>query len=193
MSRQKAPYICGALTELDPIHRDQVKEFYVRLGDTCKEVLGIRGFVPHEHYDPIKNADAKNTAVYAAERKIVTEETSILIVYAIEPSWGAGIEVGWANEHQVPIVVLVPQKKVSRLLTGGPMVKAVINVRDNKHALLELKTWLLKFDEKQKERAERDRTMREWENRMEDPDAYDAWMRKMNGVPPEPSGRIPSR
>lgn len=144
MSKQKAPYICGALTELDPKHRDTVKDFYVRLGDSCKAAIGIRGFVPHEHYDPIKNAGAKDTTVYSAERRIVTEETSILVVYAIEPSWGAGIEVGWANEHHVPILVLVPEdKKVSRLLTGGPMVRAVLSVRSYDHAVLELKAWLL--------------------------------------------------
>lgn len=145
MSKQKAPYICGALTELDPEYRDQVKDFYARLGDACEEITGVRGFVPHEHYDPIKTAGIKNTTVYSAERRIVTEKTSILVVYAIEPSWGAGIEVGWANEHDVPILVLVPgDKKVSRLLTGGPMVQAMLSVRNYDHALQELREWLLK-------------------------------------------------
>ncbi len=144
MSKQKAPYICGALTELDPTHRDEVKDFYIQLADACKAAIGVRGFVPHEHYDPIKNADAKDTVVYSAERRIVTEETSLLVVYAIEPSWGAGIEVGWANEHHIPILVLVPgDKKVSRLLTGGPMVRAVLSVRGYDHALQELRKWLL--------------------------------------------------
>ncbi|MDF1497197.1 MAG: hypothetical protein P1P90_04000 [Patescibacteria group bacterium] len=167
---QKAPYICGALTELDPKHRDEVKEFYVRLGDACRVAIGVRGFVPHEHYDPIKNASAKNTVVYSAERRIVTEETSVLIVYAIEPSWGAGIEVGWANEHHVPILVLVPEdKKVSRLLTGGPMVSAVISVRDYDHAVLELKAWLLDFNESRQKRAEADERMHRWEMASEDP------------------------
>jgi len=170
MSDQKAPYICGPLTELDPEYRDQVKEFYVQLGDTCTEVMGVRGFVPHEHYDPIKNAEAKNTVVYAAEREIVTQKTSLLIVYAIEPSWGAGIEVGWANEHHVPIVVLVPGgKKVSRLLTGGHMVKAVLDVRDEEHAVLQLNAWLFEFNKAQKEQADADRRMRSWERRCEDP------------------------
>ena len=148
MSNQKVPYICGALTELDPSHIDEVKDFYSRLGDVCREILGERGFVPHEHYDPIKTAEIENTVVYEAERQIVTQQTTLLIVYAIEPSWGAGIEVGWANEHKVPIVVLIPKgKKVSRLLTGGRMVQEVLQVFDMKHAELCLKAFLYEFNE----------------------------------------------
>jgi hypothetical protein len=192
-TNQKAPYICGALTELDPGHRDQVKEFYVKLGDICQETIGIRGFVPHEHYDPIKNADAKDTTVYSAEYRIVTEETSVLIVYAIEPSWGAGIEVGWANEHHVPIVILVPGgKKVSRLLTGGPMVFSVIKVRDYDHAALELKVWLLEFDEKRKEQIKADCRRHELDLRSEDPDVHGVWDAKI-GARGVHTGRIPSR
>jgi len=192
-TKAKVPYICGALTELDPSHIDKVKAFYSQLGDTCIEVLGERGFVPHEHYDPIKTAEIENTVVYEAERKIVTEQTSLLIVYAIEPSWGAGIEVGWANEHKVPIVVLVPKgKKVSRLLTGGRMVRAIISVRDYDHAILEIKAWLLEFDEALKARAEHDRHIQDLQDHLEDPDAYDKWKDEMCANP-DPSGTIPSR
>ncbi|MFZ6015835.1 MAG: hypothetical protein ACOYUZ_05820 [Patescibacteria group bacterium] len=191
MSEQKVPYICGPLTELDPEHRDWVKEFYVQLGDACLESIGVRGFVPHLVYDPIKNADAKDTEVYAAEHEIVTRKTSILIVYAIEPSWGAGIEVGWANEHKVPIVVLVPQKKVSRLLTGGPMVKGVLNVRDFDNAIQLLRLWLAKFDAEMKRLADRQRRMHELDLQHEPRSPYDAdaYTPGTFGIP----GRIPSR
>jgi hypothetical protein len=161
-TKVKAPYICGALTELSLDYRDAVKEFYVRLGDVCEEILGVRGFVPHEHYDPIKNADIEDALVYEAERHTVTRQTTLLIVYAIEPSWGAGIEVGWANEHEVPIVVLVPKpKKVSRLLTGGRMVQEVLQVFDEKHAELCLKAFLYEFNELAKNELVRERENKE--------------------------------
>lgn len=50
------PYICYALTELPPDTRNQAKAFYERVADACEQVTGIRGFVPHEHFDPTVHA-----------------------------------------------------------------------------------------------------------------------------------------
>jgi hypothetical protein len=52
----KVPYICGPLTELPPDEQTSVKLFYQHIADVCQKVIGVRAFVPHEHYDPIKNA-----------------------------------------------------------------------------------------------------------------------------------------
>jgi hypothetical protein len=127
-----------------------VKSFYVQLADACQHAVQIRGFVPHEVYDPIKMANVRDKVVFHDEREIVTTKTSVLIVCAIMPTWGGGMEVAWANEYSVPIIILVPgNKKISRLLTGGPMVFDVLHYSTEEQALLLLKTALLELDEYQ--------------------------------------------
>jgi len=41
----------------------------------------------------------------------VCEETSLLIVVAITPSWGGGIEVEMANKDHVPAIILCEKEK----------------------------------------------------------------------------------
>lgn len=145
---RRRPYICGPLTELDPKISDGVKAFYVKLADVCQDALQIRGFVPHEVYDPIKMADVSPKVVFHDEREIVTTKTSVLIVCTLEPTWGGGMEVAWANEYSVPIIILVPgNKKISRLLKGGPMVFDILHYDKEEQALLLLKASLLDLDE----------------------------------------------
>lgn len=127
---KKCAYICGPLTELSPEEQARIKRLYSEMADVAENVLGIRGFVPHEHYDPIANAKATPAEVDAAERLQVCERTSVLIVLAEAPSWGGGIEVEMANRSDVPVLIFCKQDKlekrlVSRLLRGNPAVKAV--------------------------------------------------------------------
>jgi len=141
---QKTTYICGPLTELDPEIRPSVKWFYQQIADACQKITGLRAFVPHEHYDPQKHAHFTPSQVDEAERNQVCNKTSVLIVVAIAPSWGGGIEVEMANEHDVPIVILCERKKlqqdkVSRLLRGNPAVKAIVEYNTQEEALLKLR------------------------------------------------------
>jgi len=124
----KRPYICGPLSELSTEDGKQARALYELLAEVCSEVLGVRAFVPHEHFDPIKHANFTPADVDAAERKQVCELTNLLIVVAVAPSWGGGIEVEMANRSNVPVVILRPQdKRVSRLLLGNPAVTQVID------------------------------------------------------------------
>lgn len=128
MAQIQAPYICGPLTELRLDERDFAKAFYTQLADICKEVLGVRGWVPHEHYDPVVHSSFRPHQVYEAEHNIVCQQTSLLVVCAIGPSWGGGMEVAWAEQHQVPGVLLcnaiqLRDGKVSRLLRGSPIFR----------------------------------------------------------------------
>lgn len=147
MTPIKRAYICGPLTDLPPDIQESTKSFYSLLGDVCERILGVRAFVPHEHYDPVKNKEAHRTVVYNAEHEIVTKETSVLIVYAVMPSWGGGIEVGWSNEHHVPIIVFHPSdmKVVSRLLTGGRMVVDILPVDSEADTVQKLESALHKY------------------------------------------------
>ena len=140
---EKIAYICGPLTELPLDQHESVKSFYSKLGDVCENVLGKRAFVPHEHYDPIKHPDFTPKEVDAVERRQVCENTSVLIVVALAPSWGGGIEVEMANTNKVPVIILQKRdKKISRLLRGNPAVVNIIEYVDEDQAINILKTKL---------------------------------------------------
>jgi hypothetical protein len=124
LKKEKPAYICGPLTDIPVKQRDAVKRFYSRLGDLFQEVAGIRAFVPHEHYDPVIHPHFTPEEVDEAERRQVCENTSLLVVVAIMPSWGGGIEVEMARESGVPAVLLCrndhfDEGKISRLLRGN--------------------------------------------------------------------------
>jgi hypothetical protein len=127
----KSAYICGPLTELPHEQQAEIKFFYEKIADLFQKATGVRAFVPHEHYDPVKNADFTPKQVDAAERKQVCENSSLLVVVAVAPSWGGGIEVEMANQSGIPVLILCHQEKLrarslSRLLLGNPAVISVI-------------------------------------------------------------------
>jgi len=143
----RVPYITGALTELAEDIQAEVKKFYVDIADVCLEVIGVRGFVPHEHFDPIKHRDFTPPQVDASEREQVTKKSSFLIVVAIEPTWGGGIEVEMANNNGVPIILLCPkdkldQRRISRLLRGNPAIHQIITYENFEGALTALREFL---------------------------------------------------
>ncbi len=150
----KCAYVCAPLTELSPKQQKPTKTFYENIADVCEEVTGKRAFVPHEHYDPIKHSGFLPVEVDMAERHQVCERTSLLIVVAVAPSWGGGIEVEMANNADVPVMILCErkkliQRKISRLLRGNPAVIALIEYDTKKQALarfrVELKNSLVRI------------------------------------------------
>ncbi len=139
----KRPYICGPLTELNPEVRTAVKELYVRLADICLEVIGMRAFVPHEHCDPVAHAKLAPLEVYMKEKPQICSHTNLLVVVAIEPTWGGGMEVAWAENLNIPILILAPRdKKISRLLQGPPAIRATLRFENIKNAAEIFKTYL---------------------------------------------------
>lgn len=143
---QKSAYICGPLTELSAEEQEGVKALYETIADVFEEMTGVRAFVPHEHYDPIKHAHYTPQEVDAAERAQVCTQTSLLVVIAIAPSWGGGIEVEMANQNGVPVVILYPfGKKISRLLKGNPAVVEIISYCHREDAIEKFRTLLPKL------------------------------------------------
>lgn len=143
METAKSIYICGPLTELPEERQIEVRKFYEHLADIAEKVKGKRAFVPHEHYDPITHARYTPQEVDAAERKQVCENTSLLLVVAIAPSWGGGIEVEMANQNNIPVIILceqekLEQRKVSRLLRGNPAVIQIISYSNENDAFSKL-------------------------------------------------------
>ena len=143
----KRPYVCGPLTELSVEEASRVKAFYACIADVTEQVLGVRAFVPHEHYDPIKHKDFTPAQIDQAERHQVCDLTSLLIAVPLAPSWGSGIEVEMANQNGVPVVLLCEKKKmaerrVSRLLRGNPAIDQIIEYEGFQDALEELIVYL---------------------------------------------------
>lgn len=137
---EKPVYICGPLTELAPGRQEHAKHLYQSMADIFEKRTGIRAFVPHEHYDPVKNANFTPAEIDAAERKQVCEGSSALAVVAIEPSWGGGIEVEMANRTGIPVFIFcerekLEQRKISRLLRGNPAVAEIIAYDSEEDAL----------------------------------------------------------
>lgn len=136
MENSKIAYICGPLTDLPGQYQSGTKDFYSKIADVCEKITGLRGFVPHEHYDPIKFAHFTPEEVDNAERDQVCNKTSVLIAVYIAPSWGGGIEVEMARQNNVPVVVLCPKgKNVSRLLLGNKSVVGVVYYENEQQAL----------------------------------------------------------
>lgn len=147
MESHKTLYVCGPLTELPVEQQKSVKSFYKRIADLCEEQIGERAFVPHEHFDPVRHPSFLPKDVDKAERKQVCEKTSLLIVVAIAPSWGGGIEVEMANRSNVPVVILCEkQKNISRLLRGNPAVIDIIFYTSQENALLGLREKLVLYE-----------------------------------------------
>ena len=140
----------GPLTELSAGKREQVKGFYEKIGNICKEITGLRGFVPHEQCDPFEHPDYAPAEVDVVERRQLIENTSMLLVVTITPSWGGGIEVEIANQNNIPVVLLCEKeqleaKRISRLLRGNPAIKATIVYGSEEEALDKLRAELKKY------------------------------------------------
>ena len=150
MEQRKTVYICGPLTELSPELQEKTKRFYEHLANLCAEMTECRAFVPH---DPIKNAVFTPQEVDAAERKQVCERTSLLLVIAVAPSWGGGIEVEMANRSGIPVIILcernkLEQRKISRLLRGNPAVVSVIPYNTEEEVIEKLREELKNYKDR---------------------------------------------
>lgn len=152
---QKTAYVCGPLTELSPEVAQNAKIFYERIADVCQGIMGVRAFVPHEHYDPIKHAHFTPEQVDRAERDQIFQRTSLLIVVPIAPSWGGGIEVEMANWRNISAIILVEKgKKISRLLKGNPAVEEIIEYEDEDEGILVLEKAIIDLFQSKKQLAE---------------------------------------
>ena len=139
----KIAYICGPLTELDPREKRRAKYFYDFLANLIEKITGKYPFVPHHYYDPKKHPNFSPSQVDSAERSQICEKTSFLVVAALAPSWGGGIEVEMANKSGVPVIILCKEgKRLSRLLEGNPSVREVIIYSNREDLASELESVL---------------------------------------------------
>jgi 2'-deoxynucleoside 5'-phosphate N-hydrolase len=136
-------FFAGPLTDLK--NPDSTKEFYKKLA----QVAADEG---HEYFlaflngtDPIKNPDVSPNTVYSVDTAEL-EKSDLLVAYVGEPSTGTGIEVEYANNNNIPVVLLYESsKKVSRMLLGSPIVKKEIVYKNEADCLDQFRIFLQQF------------------------------------------------
>ena len=108
----------GFLAAIEKRRVDEFKEFLEEIGVVVEFHVCAKPFIPHHHFDPIKNSAATPQEVRDAEGQQIDQRTSVLIVFGDYLSWGGGIEIGWAEDRGIPIILLRTRKRISRLLLG---------------------------------------------------------------------------
>ena len=135
-------YVSGALTNVEnPI---ETKALYEKIGLVCEKV-GLQAYVPHLHTDPVNNPDITPREVFDKDKYEVSI-SDLVIAYLGSLSFGVGMELAYAENSKIPIILLYETgKRISRFPRGIPTVIAEIQFNDYEDALNQLKEVLLKW------------------------------------------------
>lgn len=135
-------YVSGALTDVkNPI---ETKALYEKIGLVCEEVR-LQAYVPHLHTDPVNNPDITPREVFDKDKHEVSI-SDLVIAYLGSLSFGVGMELAYAENNKIPIILLYETgKRISRFPRGIPSVIAEIQFNDHEDALNQLKNVLLKW------------------------------------------------
>lgn len=132
-------YISGALTGIE--NSAATKGFYEAIGSLCQE-MGFQAYIPHLNTDPINNPDVSPSQVFEVDKHQVST-SDLVIAYLGYPSFGAGMELAYAETNSIPIILLYERGKyVSRFPRGIPTVVSEIQFNDYEDALIQLKSFL---------------------------------------------------
>ena len=108
-------YISGALfMSRDLASQRELYEFAAGVA----QLAGHVPYVPHQHTDPELRADADPAEVYAIDNEKVKAAKAI-VAFANEPSFGTGMEIMLAVQHNVPVILFRRADiQISRYLRG---------------------------------------------------------------------------
>jgi nucleoside 2-deoxyribosyltransferase len=135
-------YVSGALTDVE--NPAEIKAFYEKIGLLCEEI-GFQSYVPHLHTDPVNNPDITPREVFDKDKHEVSI-SDLVIAYLGSLSFGVGMELAYAENNKIPIILLYETgKRISRFPRGIPSVIAEIQFNDHEDALNQLKNVLLKW------------------------------------------------
>lgn len=134
-------YVAGELTRSeDP---EEQKKFYEEIAEVCRE-LGYSVYLPHQHTDPVEHPDVAPQEVYMKDYGIVAN-AKYLVAYVGKPSLGVGTELEIAKNNNTRIILLFHKSdKVSRMATGNPGIKKIIQYESRGDALKQLRGALKK-------------------------------------------------
>ncbi len=132
-------YISGALTNVDDL--PAAKAFYEAIGALCEE-MGLEAYVPHLHTDPVRHPGITPRQVFVTDKHHVVR-SNLVIAYIGIPSLGVGMELAYAETHDVPIILLYERgRAVSRIARGVPTIVSEIQFEDYEDALHQLRELL---------------------------------------------------
>lgn len=139
-------FFAGPLTNLS--NADNIKQWYRKMADVATK-NGFDWFWAFlSGTDPVKDPDVEPDYIYEKDLKEL-ENSNLVIAYIGEPSTGTGQEIEYAKEHDIPVyLVYEKDKQVSRMVTGNPAVRGVIEFTDYEDALTQLDTLLASIREK---------------------------------------------
>ncbi len=108
-------YISEPLTDVEPDPRP----LYERAADVLEQA-GFVVYLPHRATDPKAHPDVSPADVYVRDRREVLS-SDLVVVFALPPSLGVGMEIQLAAEAFIPILLLQPTgRTVSRMPRGAP-------------------------------------------------------------------------
>lgn len=129
-------YISGALTGIE--NPESLKAFYEAIASLGHK-LGLPTYVPHLNTDPLLNPDITPRQVFDLDKNQVID-SDLVIAYVGYPSLGVGMELAYAEMHDIPSVLLYERgKNISRFARGIPTAIAEIQFNDYDDALEQLK------------------------------------------------------
>jgi nucleoside 2-deoxyribosyltransferase len=129
-------YVSGALTSVEDL--SAAKAFYEAIGALCEE-MGLQAYVPHLHTDPVRHPGITPREVFEVDKHHVVE-SNLVIAYIGIPSLGVGMELAYAETHNIPIILLYERGRViSRIARGVPTIAAEIPFEDYEDALNRLR------------------------------------------------------
>ena len=79
---------------------------------------GIRFYWPGNHTHPVDHKDVSARQVYITDRSRASSY-DLLVMLCVEPSYGVGQENEIATQAGVPAIRLLPEKGISRMMTGS--------------------------------------------------------------------------
>lgn len=148
--RENIVYISGALTDMPEEKRQELREFYDRIGMVCQE-FGLIPYLPHISGDPQRLPNVTPEQINIIDRRAVTQSI-LVIAYIGVPSLGVGIEIELAY-HSYKSLILIYEKKaletkpsrISRLVRAHPAVIAHIVFETKENVYDELRKTLKEY------------------------------------------------
>lgn len=141
----KKVYVSGALTNTP--NPEELKMFYEGIGKVLVKV-GLDPYIPHLHTDPIKNGDITPAEVFRTDKTNI-KSSDMVIAYIGTPSLGVGMEIAYAEDQGIPLIIMYEKGQVvSRFPRGVPTIIKEIQFSTYKEGLEELERFLLTLHRK---------------------------------------------
>lgn len=139
-------YVAGPLTDLTEDKKRYVKRVYTTLKNIFEKYkeYEVSCYLPMRKTDPVRHANLPSRKVRQNDLKQVAN-SDLLILYSGYPSFGAGRELGLAEERGIPVLFLVEEeKKVSRMIDDSPNIEKTIRFKSIEDLECKFEEWLIK-------------------------------------------------